>query len=465
MKIKGTRKRKKFRRTVSVINKSNLVILNRFLRILSWLLPGLVIKRWMITSGIGVITSLLGIAIWTNLRPLYWLIEIFFWVMNSITSILPVSLLGPIVLLIGILLIGVGQNRSINSIQKALVPQKDTFLVDALRVKSKLSKGPNIVAIGGGTGLSTLLKGLKNYSSNISAIVTVTDDGGSSGVLRKQLGVQPPGDIRNCLAALSNEEPMLTRLFQYRFSRGDGLEGHTFGNLFLSALTTITGSLEKAVQASSKVLSVQGQVIPATGIDVMLWAELDNGEKIFGESLISKSTKPINRIGCIPENPPALPAAIESIREADLIVLGPGSLFTSLLPNFLVPEIVEALLKNKSPKIYISNLMTQPGETDGLDVFQHIKSIERQLLNFGVNTRIFNSILSQGEFERSSLIDYYRSRGAEPVICNKGRLISDGYYVLQAPLYSKKITPTLRHDSRRLARAVILMYRKLKKSS
>ena len=465
MKIEGKRKRKKLRRTISVINKSNFGIVNRFLRILSWLLPGLVIKRWMITSGIGVITSLLGIAIWTNLRPLYWLIEIFFWVMNSITSILPVSLLGPIVLLIGILLIGVGQNRSINSIQKALVPQKDTFLVDALRVKSKLSKGPNIVAIGGGTGLSTLLKGLKNYSSNISAIVTVTDDGGSSGVLRKQLGVQPPGDIRNCLAALSNEEPMLTRLFQYRFSRGDGLEGHNFGNLFLSALTTITGSLEKAVHASSKVLSVQGQVIPATGIDVTLWAELDSGEKIFGESLISKSTKPINRIGCIPENPPALPAAIESIREADLIVLGPGSLFTSLLPNFLVPEIVEALLKNNSPKIYISNLMTQPGETDGLDVFEHIKSIERQLLNFGVNTRIFNSILSQGEFERSSLIDYYLSRGAEPVICNKGRLVSDGYHVLQAPLYSRRITPTLRHDSRRLARAVLLMYRKLKKKS
>ena len=439
MKIKGKRKKKRLRRTISVIKKSNLGILNRLLRILSWLLPGLVIKRWMITSGIGVITSLLGIAIWTNLRPLYWLIEIFFGVMNTITRIIPVSLLGPTVLLVGILLIGVGQNRSINSIQKALVPQKDTFLVDALRVKSKLSKGPNIVAIGGGTGLSTLLKGLKNYSSNISAIVTVTDDGGSSGVLRKQLGVQPPGDIRNCLAALSNEEPMLTRLFQYRFSRGDGLEGHTFGNLFLSALTTITGSLERAVQASSKVLSVQGQVIPATGIDVMLWAELVSGEKIFGESLISKSMKPINRIGCIPENPPALPAALEAIREADLIVLGPGSLFTSLLPNLLVPEIVEALLKNKSPKIYISNLMTQPGETDGLDVFQHIKSIERQLFNFGVNTRIFNSILSQGEFERSSLIDYYRSRGAEPVICNKGRLISDGYDVLQAPYIQKKL--------------------------
>ncbi len=457
------RRRKKIRNTILKVKKSNLDLLNKFIRVFSWLLPGLVIKRWMITSAIGLIMSLLGIAIWTNLRPLYWLIENFFWVMTSLTSILPISLLGPFILFLGILLIGLGQNRSINSIQQALVPQKDTFLVDALRVKSRLSKGPNIVAIGGGTGLSTLLKGLKNYSSNISAIVSVTDDGGSSGVLRKQLGVQPPGDIRNCLAALSNEEPTLTRLFQYRFSRGGGLEGHTFGNLFLSALTTITGSLEKAVQASSKVLSVQGQVIPATGMDVMLWAELEDGEKIFGESLISQSVKPISRIGCLPENPPALTRALEAIKEADLIVLGPGSLFTSLLPNLLVPEIVEALLKNNSPKIYISNLMTQPGETDGLDVYQHIKSIEKQLLNFGVNTRIFNAVLSQGEFEKSSLIDYYRSKGAEPVICNKRQLISNGYFVLQAPLYSKRITPTLRHDSRRLSRAVMFMYRKLKK--
>jgi len=456
-------KRKRIRGSIAAIKRSNLDLLNRFFRILSWLLPGLVIKRWMITSAVGLLTSLFGIAIWTNLRPLYWLIETFIWLMDILTSILPVSLLGPFILVIGLLLIGLGQNRSINSIQKALVPKKDTFLVDALRVKSKLSRGPNIVAIGGGTGLSTLLKGLKNYSSNISAIVTVTDDGGSSGLLRKELGVQPPGDIRNCLAALSNEEPTLTRLFQYRFSGGSGLEGHSFGNLFLSALTTITGSLEKAVQASSQVLSVQGQVIPATGIDVMLWAELEDGEKIFGESLIGKSVKPISRIGCLPENPPALQTAIDAIKEADLIVLGPGSLFTSLLPNLLVPEIVETLLKNTCPKIYISNLMTQPGETDGLDVYQHIKSIEKQLLNFGVNTRIFNSILSQGEFEQSSLIDYYRSKGAEPVVCNKKRLLTEGYYVLQAPLYSKRITPTLRHDSRRLSRAVMFLYRKIKK--
>ena len=265
------------------------------------------------------------------------------------------------------------------------------------------------------------------------------------------------------MAALSNEEPILTRLFQYRFSGGSGLEGHSFGNLFLSALTTITGSLEKAVQASSKVLAVQGQVLPATNTDVMLWAELEDGEKIFGESKISQSKKVISRIGYLPENPSALPSALESIKEADLIILGPGSLYTSLLPNLLVPEIVDALLKSNAPKIYISNLMTQPGETDNLDVYQHIKAIEKQLSNFGVKNRIFNAILSQIQFEKSPLVDYYQSRGAMPVICNKEELISEGYYVLQAPLYSRKITPTLRHDPRRLARAVMFINKKLKK--
>jgi len=180
------KRKKRVRRYYKYYKKSHFLLLNKFLRILSWLLPGLVIKRWMITSAIGFLTSLLGLAIWTNLRPLYWFIEVFFWLMTGLTSIIPISLLGPLIFVIGLLLIGIGQNRSINSIQKALVPEKNTFLVDALRVKSKLNRGPNIVAIGGGTGLSTLLKGLKNYSSNITAIVTVSDDGGSSGILRKQ---------------------------------------------------------------------------------------------------------------------------------------------------------------------------------------------------------------------------------------------------------------------------------------
>ena len=189
-------KRKKRVRTLYKYHKKyNFHLLNKISRILSWLLPGLVIKRWMLTSAIGFLTSLLGLSIWTNLSPLYWFTEIFFGLLTGLTKILPVSVLGPLIFVIGIILIGIGQNRSINSIQKALVPEKNTFLVDALRVKSKLNRGPNIVAIGGGTGLSTLLKGLKNYSSNITAIVTVSDDGGSSGILRKQLGVQPPGAV------------------------------------------------------------------------------------------------------------------------------------------------------------------------------------------------------------------------------------------------------------------------------
>jgi len=322
-----------------------------------------------------------------------------------------------------------GQGRSFESIKQALGTKKDTFLVDALRAKQKLNRGPNIVAIGGGTGLSSLLKGLKRYSSRITAIVTVADDGGSSGVLRRELGVQPPGDIRNCLAALATEEPLIKGLFQYRFSSGSGLEGHSFGNLFLSALTAITGSLETAITASSRVLSVQGQVVPATNVDVRLWAELENGERIDGESAIGKAKFPIIRIGCYPAHPPALPRALEAIKNAEIILIGPGSLYTSILPNLLVPEIVNAIERSKAPKLYICNLMTQPGETDGLDVYQHIKSIEKQLSNFGVNTRIFNTILSQIQFEKSPLVDYYESRGAEPVYCNKEKLLSEGYYV------------------------------------
>ena len=457
------KKKKRIKRTLSYFKKSNLGLINKIIRILSWLLPGLVIKRWMITSAIGLLTSLLGIAIWTNLRPLYWLIEVFFSIMNVATKILPISVLGPLILMFGLLLIGIGQNRSINSIQKALVPEKNTFLVDALRVKSKLNRGPNIVAIGGGTGLSSLLKGLKRYSSRITAIVTVADDGGSSGVLRRELGVQPPGDIRNCLAALATEEPLIKGLFQYRFPSGGGLEGHSFGNLFLSALTAITGSLETAITASSRVLAVQGQVVPATNVDVRLWAELENGDRIDGESAIGKAPLPIIRIGCYPSRPPALPRALEAIRNAEIILIGPGSLYTSILPNLLVPEIVEAIEKSKAPKLYVCNLMTQPGETDGLDVTGHVRVIEAQLASRGISRKIFSSILAQDELKPSPLVDYYKSKGAEPVKCNKIDLLSRGYNVYLASLQGSKVTPTLRHDPRSLALAIMRFYRRYKK--
>ena len=440
-------------------------LMTRSQRAVRWLQPGLVVKRWVLTSGLGLLMALVGGAVWADLKPIYWILETLSWLLGTLTTVLPREFTGPILLLVGVALVLWGQSRSFGYIQQALAPDKDTVLIDTLQAQSRLNRGPNIVAIGGGTGLSTLLSGLKRYSSHITAVVTVADDGGSSGVLRRELGVLPPGDIRNCLAALSTEEPLLTRLFQYRFSAGGGLEGHSFGNLFLSALTAITGNLETAITASSRVLAVQGQVVPATNVDVRLWAELENGQRIEGESNIGHAPSPIVRLGCVPSRPPALPRALEAIANADLIVLGPGSLYTSLLPNLLVPELVSAIQRSRAPRLYICNLMTQPGETDGLDVRGHLRAIEAQLASLGLSQRLFSAVLAQDDLANSALIKFYQARGAEPVLCDAKGLRKDGYDVTQAPLQGARPTSTLRHDSRSLALAVMRFYRKHKRES
>ena len=441
-------------------------ILDRSCKALRWLSPGLLVKRWVLTSAFGFLLLVLGSAIWANLKPVYWILEAVEWTLAGITQVFPYRLTGPLVLLSGLVLILLGQSRTFGSIQQALAPDQDRPLVDALLAQRRRNRGPSIVAIGGGTGLATLLSGLKRYSNSITAIVTVTDDGGSSGRLRRDLGIQPPGDIRNCLTALAKEEQLLTQLFRYRFASGEGLEGHSLGNLFLSALTTITGNLESAVAASSRVLNIQGQVVPATNADVQLWARLEDGRFVEGESRISGAGGRIHRVGCRPEAPPALPSALEAIRLADLILLGPGSLYTSLLPNLLVPQLVEEISRSSAAKLYICNLMTQPGETDGLDVWDHVAAVGQHLDRQGVRPWLFPDVLAHSGHLDRRLVERYRSAGSEPVTCPVDKLKANGLRPHLAMIHARveslneaAASKSLRHDPLRLARAVMRFYR------
>src|SRR6266571_2236771 len=258
---------------------------------------------------------------------------------------------------------------------------------------NSLSRGFRVVALGGGTGLSTLLRGLKEHVTrriedhvsperpvaDLAAIVTVTDDGGSSGRLRRENRILPPGDIRNCMVALSKDEALLGRLFQYRFHAGHGLIGHNFGNLFLAALTHVTGDFTEAIRVSSKVLAIRGRIFPSTLSNVHLVATLENGRVVHGETRITASRAPIKKLKLSTHGVRPLPKAVEAIKQADLILLGPGSLYTSILPNLLIPEIASAIAKSKAPRVYIANLMTQPGETAGYALADHLRAIQKHV--------------------------------------------------------------------------------------
>jgi uncharacterized cofD-like protein len=318
-----------------------------------------------------------------------------------------------------------------------------------------LKQGAKIVAIGGGTGLSTMLRGLKKYSHNITAIVAVTDDGGSSGRLRRENGVLPPGDIRSCLVALADEEKLLTELFQYRFATGDGLAGHSFGNLFLAAMSEIAGDLERAIAISSEVLSIRGQVLPVTLSDVRLWATLSDGRYIEGESNITAAGGNIQQIGCLPANPPALPAAIKAIEEADLIVIGPGSLYTSVIPNLLVPGIREAIAKSQVPRIYICNIMTQPGETDSYAVSDHIRAIDQVC-----DRKLFDAVLTHRGIPSTQSLMHYAKKNSYPVVVDKEEITTKlGRQIVSENVMDEdENVGYVRHNYQRLANVLMEWY-------
>lgn len=317
-------------------------------------------------------------------------------------------------------------------------------------------KGPKIVAIGGGTGLSTMLRGLKRHTNNLTAIVTVADDGGGSGVLRQELGMLPPGDVRNCLEALANVEPLMGELLHYRFTEGS-LKGQSFGNLFLAALNGIAGSFDQAVSLMSQVLAITGRVIPVTTANVQLEAEFENGAKVLGESKIFYCKKRedcrIRRVRLLPERPPALAPALEAIREADMIVLGPGSLYTSVIPNLLVDGIAQAIADSDALKVYVANVMTQEGETEGYTNADHIQAIFQHSLPGLFHLCLVNSAtIPQGLTER------YAQEGAEPVRFDKAACAKLGVELVSRPVSTVHNDSYVRHDSQLLAAALLELH-------
>ncbi|HBL13762.1 MAG TPA: hypothetical protein DD379_20680 [Cyanobacteria bacterium UBA11162] len=419
-----------------------------------WLAPGLLVKRWLLISAGGVLLTSLGVAIWVKLTPIFYIIQFISQILEAIANFVPNYVSGPIAIIVGLILVFWGQTRTLGSITEVLKPEGDEELVDVLLAHRRLYRGPKIVVVGGGTGLSTLLRGLKVYSANITAIVTVADDGGSSGRLRQEFGVLPPGDIRNCLAALADQEKLLTELFQYRFSAGNGLVGHSFGNLFLTAMSEITGDLERAIAASSQVLAVRGRVLPATLSDVCLWAELADGRRIEGESHITEANGKIIKIGCTPENPPALPAVIKAIQEADYIIIGPGSLYTSIIPNLLVPEITEAIAASTVPRIYVCNIMTQPGETEGYTVSDHIQAIDN-----ACGKTLFDAVLVHRKVPSAQALIKYAQVNSHPVFLDREATHQLGRRIVSVNVMDEdENTNLVRHNPERLARVLLRWY-------
>ncbi len=414
------------------------------LRVLRWFYPGLGIKRWLIFAIFGAILVVNGVIRWLTAEGAH--LEINQIIDGFFDDFMPLSLLPYIFVGVGALCIFFGIRQWMRAIVVAVMPENKDRIVDAL-FDMRLRRGYKIVAIGGGTGLSTLLRGLKRYTSNLTAIVTVSDDGGSSGRLQKELGILPPGDIRNCLVALADDEALVTDLFKYRFAEGEGLMGHSFGNLFLAAMTGITGNFDRAIKESSRVLNIKGRVLPATLESVRLRATMQDGSEVRGETAISHSPVPIAHLSLEPERVQPLPEVLEAIAQADAIVLGPGSLYTSILPNLLVRGVAEAVAAATCPKIYICNVMTQPGETDAFTASDHVFALLQQS-----GARVCDYAVVNLEPPRR-LLEKYEVGGQTPVTPDREKIEALGVRVVDARVISE--TDTVRHDPPKLADVVL----------
>jgi uncharacterized cofD-like protein len=425
---------------------------DRFRTWLRWLEPGLGIKRYVAVLAAGVFLVSTGVALIVNVKLLGVLelaviraIDVAYAVTGHVIS--PV-VGGVALMLLGVIVIVYGLRETIRSIVDAFLPRGDPRLVEMIVHQRQLQRGPKIVVLGGGTGLSTLLRGLKKISTNLTAIVTVFDDGGSSGRLRREQGVLPPGDIRNCLVALAEAEPLVTQLFEHRF-KGGALDGHSFGNLFIASMVQVAGDLETALKECSKVLAIRGRVLPTTVHDVTLCAEFTDGTMVEGESAITKAGKTIRRVFLKPGRVPALQDVLEAIGEADLIVLGPGSLYTSVIPNLLVDGVVDAIRRARGVKVYVCNVMTQHGETRGFKASDHARILVEQ-----GGRGLFEYVLVNTRRPRSqTLLARYNQQGAEPVEPDVEAIRALGFRVVPEDLISEEVL--VRHDPRKIGTVLL----------
>ena len=407
---------------------------NRLTGLLRLLHPGLGLKRWLLLGSVGVAGWSVGVA-FIGRRVFEF----------QFPEFLPSQYEGVVLVgggLLVVVLAAYGLYRSIGPL--ILASTAIDSLADTIYTRRSRGRGPRIVVIGGGTGLSVLLRGLKDYTDNLTAIITVADDGGSSGRLRRELGVLPPGDFRNCLVAMSDRESVLTDLFQYRFDQGNGLKGHSFGNLFIVAMTNVTQSFEQALYESSRVLAVHGQIVPATVANLSLSARLKDGQRVTGESTITERGGEIERLFIDPPEAEANPWAVEAIGEADLIVVGPGSLYTSILPNLLVSGISAAVGDAQVTKVYVCNVATQQGETGGYAVSDHLEALQRHTFPTLVNYVLAND----------NLLELGPRFQGQPVV-------SDGSPLKHVRLERRDLVDRqhpVRHDSAKLAEALIDMY-------
>lgn len=423
----------------------------RVRRLAGWLTPGFGFKRHVAVLALGAFVGALGLSELLR-RGHSHLLRALSGGMAATSNLEAVA-----VLLLGAALTAFAIGRITRAVVDAAIAPGAGRLFRLYPEAALASRGPRVVALGGGTGLSVLLRGLKHYTWNLTAVVAVSDDGGSSGRLRAELGMPPPGDIRNCLVALADTEPLMERLFQHRMAAGSGLKDHAFGNLFLAAMTEITGGdFERAIRESSRVLAVRGRVLPSTLAPVSLRAELADGRWVEGESRIGLAGAPIRRIHLVPERPAPLAEVLEAIAEADLIVMGPGSLYTSIVPHLLVAGMGEAMRGSSALKVYVANIMTQPGETDGMDAAQHVAALAEHGAHLDV------AVVNTGRLPQAAL-ERYRQEGSEPVAPTLEQLRAHGVRVVEASLWDGG-EGLLRHDADGLARILmsLLLERRLR---